>query len=52
MKESNILAANAANISLRREIWIDTEGQFMKESNTLADNVANISLRREIWMNT
>ena len=52
MKELDTLAANAANISLRREIWIHTKKQYMKESITVVDNATNISLTREIWINT
>ena len=52
MKASNTLAVNAANVSLRREVWINTEGKYMRESNTLAANAANISPRRQIWIHT
>ena len=48
MKESNILAENAANKFLRREIWMNTNGQYMKESNILADNVENNFLVRNM----
>ena len=41
MKESNTLADNVANNSLRREIWQHIEKEYIKESNTLAVN-ANI----------
>ena len=47
MTESNILAGNAANISLIREVWINTIGQYLKESNTLTVNV-NIEQLQEI----
>ena len=36
MKESITDVHNVANFSLRREVWVDTKGQYMKESNTLA----------------
>ena len=36
------------NNSLKRELLLNTKGQYMKESNTLADNAAKISLRREV----
>ena len=52
MKESNTLVGNVANISLRRELWIDTRGKYMKESNTLVDNAANIFLGRKVWLDT
>ena len=41
MKESNTLADDVTNISLRKDIWIYTKGQFTKESNIHAAN-ANI----------
>ena len=40
MKESNILVGNAAYNSLRREILLNTKGQYMKVSNILVGNVA------------
>ena len=46
MKESNILAVNAANNFFRREIWMSIKGQYMKESNILAANAANNFLRK------
>ena len=48
MKESNILADNVENNFLRREIWMNTNGQYMKESNILADNVENNFLVRNM----
>ena len=52
MRVSNTFAESVANISLRKEIYINTKGKYMEVSNTLADNAENISLRREIWLNT
>ena len=52
MKESNRLADNATNISLRRDIWQNIKEEYMKESNTLVGNVANISLGRKVWIHT
>ena len=52
MKESNSLVGNAANNFLRREVLLNTKGQYMKESNTLVGNVANNFLRRLILQNT
>ena len=51
MKESNILAGNVVNNSLRREMWLNTKGEYMKESSFLAGNVTNNFLRRNIWLN-
>ena len=54
MKESNILADNVENNFLRREIWMNTNGQYMKESlrtvheGVLADNVENNFLVRNM----
>ena len=52
MKESNNLAANAGNNSLKREILLNTKGKYMKESNTLAGNAAKNSLKRDILLYT
>ena len=52
MKESNTLADNVANNSLKRVILQNTEDQFMKESNILADNEANNTPVRVILQNT
>ena len=46
MKESNILADNAAKNFLDRIISQDTEDQLMRESNILVDNVADNLLNR------
>ena len=29
MKESNIIAGNAANISLKKEVWMNTKEEYM-----------------------
>ena len=52
MKESNTLAGNAANTSLRRKVWLHTEEECMKESNALTGNAANICQGENIWLNT
>ena len=49
MKESNTLASDAANISLRKDILIHTRGKYTK---ALVGNVANTPLGREVWMHT
>ena len=35
MRESNILADNVENISLRRELCLNTKGEYMKEYNNI-----------------
>ena len=52
MKESNTLVGNAANSLLRREILMNTKGQYMKESNTLVGDAANTSLKRVVLQDT
>ena len=46
MKESSTLAGNAANNFLRREVLLNTKGQYMKESNTLAGNAGKNALKK------
>ena len=49
MKESNTPVGNADNNSLKREILLNTKGEYMKESNTL---VGKNSLKKEILVRT
>ena len=51
MKESNILVGNVVNNFLRKDIGLNTKGQYMKESKTLAGNAVNNFLR-DILLNT
>ena len=51
MRESNILADNAAKNFLIRKISQDTEDQLTKESDILVDNVANSLLNRVVLKN-
>ena len=42
---------NAKNISLPRDIWINTKGQYMKESNLLAIYANIKQLKGEVLLN-
>ena len=50
MKDSIILAGNAAKNFLRRDLLIDTKEQYMKELNALVGYAGN-NLLRELWLN-
>ena len=52
MKESSTLVGNVANNFLRREVSLNTNGQYMKESNSLVGNVANNFLGSIILQDT
>ena len=52
MNDSNSRPGNAANNFLRREILLNTKGQYMKESNILVGNVAYNSLKQEVLQDT
>ena len=52
MKELNTLANNVAKNFLKRDILLNTKGQYMKELNTLAGNVAIEHLIRKILPDT
>ena len=43
-----ILPDNVTIKKLQRDIYLNTEGEYMKESNTLADNATIKQLQREI----
>ena len=47
MKESDTLAGNTGNISLRKEILLNTKVKYRKESNALAGNADKNSLIKE-----
>ena len=52
MKESNTLVGNASNNFLRRDLFLNTKGQYMRESNTLVDYATINFLIRETKLNT
>ena len=49
MKELSIAVDYAANNFLRRDILLNTKGQYMKESNTLVGNVTKNYHQREMF---
>ena len=52
VKESIVLAGNAAKNFLRRDLLVFTKGHYMKESNTLMGNLVNNFIRGDIWLST
>ena len=52
MKKSNTLAAYVTIKQLKREILLNTSGEYIKESNIIAGNVARKFLGRDILLHT
>ena len=51
MKESNILAGNVTIKQQKKEVLLNTKGQYMKESNILAGNKTMKQQQKEMLLN-